>query len=114
MAFQRIAVLGCGLMGGSFALGLKQRGFAGEIVGWDREDTLQKAAQRGAIDRGTTELAEAVAAADLVYLATPVVLIMDLLPQVAQHARTGALLTDAGSTKVRICRLAGEVVPEGK
>ena len=114
MAFQRIAILGCGLMGGSFALGLKKNGFAGEIIGWDREAILQQATQRGVIDRGTTELAEAVAAADLVYLATPVVLIMDLLPQVAEHARPGVLLTDTGSTKVRICRLARELVPAGK
>lgn len=113
MAFTRIAILGCGLIGGSFALGLKKNGYRGEIVGWDREETLRKAKQRGAIDRGTTVLAEAVAEADLVYLATPVVLILELLPQVGQHARSGALVTDTGSTKARICRLAGETLPEG-
>ena len=112
MAFQRIAIFGCGLIGGSFALGLKKNGYGGEILGWDREEILRKAKQRGAIDRGTTVLAEAVAEADLVYLATPVVLILELLPQVGQHARAGALVTDTGSTKARICRLAREALPE--
>jgi len=113
MPFQRIAILGCGLIGGSFALGLKKKGFRGEIVGCDHAEVLDKARQRGAIDRGTVEVPEAVAEADLIYLATPVVTILDLLPQVATAAKPRALVTDAGSTKVRICRLAHEVMPEG-
>lgn len=112
MAFQRIAVIGCGLLGGSFALGLKKNCFAGEIVGCDREEVLRAAKERGAIDRGLTDVGEAVAGADLIYLATPVVTIMDLLPEVGRHARAGALVTDTGSTKVRICRRAREVLPE--
>ncbi|MFQ5724527.1 MAG: prephenate dehydrogenase, partial [Terriglobia bacterium] len=112
MAFQKIAVLGCGLIGGSFALGLKKRGYAGEIIGWDKEDVLQKAQERGAIDRGTEDSATAVEGADLVYLAAPVVVILDLLPQVGRHAKAGALVTDAGSTKVRVCRMAKQVLPE--
>lgn len=112
MAIQRIAILGCGLMGGSFALGLKKNGFAGEILGCDREEVLARARERGAIDRGATELAEAVAGADLVLLATPVVTILDLLPQVGRHSKPGTLVTDTGSTKARICRLAREVLPE--
>ncbi len=112
MPFERIAVVGCGLIGGSFALGLKKRGFGGEIVGCDRAEILEKAKARGAIERGTTEVAEAVGEADLVYLATPVMTILDLLPEVAKVAKAGALVTDAGSTKVRICRMAEEVLPE--
>lgn len=99
------------MIGGSFALGLKANGYPGEIIGWDREETLQKAKARGAIDRGTPDLGEAMAGADLVYLAAPVVLILDLLPQVARQVRPGTLVTDSGSTKVRICRLAREVLP---
>lgn len=113
VSFERIAVLGCGLIGGSFALGLKARGFGGDIVGWDREEVLPRAVERGAIDRGTTELEEAVADADLIYLATPVTLIMELLPPVGRSAKQGALVTDAGSTKARVCRLAGKAIPEG-
>lgn len=112
MSFQRISVLGCGLIGGSFALALKAKGFSGEIVGWDRPDVLEKARARRAIDRGAANLPDAVSAADLIYLAAPVVTILDLLPQLAPHAKSGALVTDAGSTKARICRQAREVLPK--
>ncbi len=112
MPFQRITILGCGLIGGSFALALKQADFAGEIVGWGREATLERARQRGAIDRGVVDLVQAVADADLVYLSTPVGVILELLSQVGQAAKAGALVTDAGSTKVVICARAGEVLPK--
>lgn len=112
MSFERVAILGCGLIGGSFALGLRAAGFAGELVGWDREETLAKSKQRSAIDHGTTELDQAIAGADLIYLATPVALILELLPAVGRTAKRGALVTDAGSTKIRICRLAREALPE--
>ncbi len=112
MPFQRITILGCGLIGGSFALALKQADFAGEIVGWGREATLERARQRGAIDRGVVDLVQAVADADLIYLSTPVGAILELLPQVGRAVKAGALVTDAGSTKVAICAKAGEVLPK--
>lgn len=109
----KFTIIGCGLIGGSFALGLKAQGFVGEIVGCDRPAVLEKARLRGAIDSGVEDVKEAVAGADLVYLATPVITIMDLLPEVAEAVAPGTLVTDAGSTKVRICRLAKQVFPEG-
>lgn len=112
MSFEKIAIVGCGLIGGSFGLGLKKHGFGGGITGWDKEEVLPKAHERGAIHRGTTHLAEAVAGADLIYLATPVVLAMNLLPQIGQHAKAGALVTDTGSTKVTVCRVARQALPE--
>lgn len=113
MPLERIAIVGCGLIGGSFALGLKAKGFSGEICAWDREEVLAQARERGAIDRGTTELTEAVTGANLIYLATPVLLILELLPTVGRAAKKGALVTDTGSTKARICRLARQVMPAG-
>ncbi len=113
MSIQRVAMLGCGLIGGSFSLGLKARGFPGTIVGWDREEVLARAGERGAIDRSTANLEDAVADADLIYLATPVTLILELLPAVGRAAKSGALVTDAGSTKARIGRVAQEALPAG-
>ena len=110
-AMKRITVIGCGLIGGSFALGLKQKGFTGEIVGYDRSDVLEVAKRRGAIDRGTVDLGQAVAQANLVYLATPVGVIIDLLPRVAELAGKGCIVTDSGSTKEKICEVAAEVMP---
>ena len=99
------------MMGGSWALALKKNGFAGERVGWDRPEVLERARARGAIDRAAASVAEAVRDADLIYLALPVLGILDLLPEVGRAARAGALITDAGSTKARICRHAQEHVP---
>lgn len=111
--FRNVAVLGVGLIGGSFALALRQRGFAGEIVGLDRAEVLAQAEKRGAIQRGTSELAEAVRNADLIYLATPVVVTLELLPQVLRGVAPGTLVSDTGSSKAAICRVAREACPAG-
>ncbi|MBI4462480.1 MAG: prephenate dehydrogenase/arogenate dehydrogenase family protein [Acidobacteria bacterium] len=108
MAFERIAILGVGLIGGSFALALRQRGSSAELVGWDRPEVLAQAEQGGAIQRGTTELDEAIRGAQLVYIATPVVLTLELLPQILRQVGPGTLVTDTGSTKAAICRIARE------
>ena len=111
--FRRVAVVGVGLIGGSFALALRQRGFSGEIVGWDHAEVLGRAESRGAIHRGSTELAQALEGADLVYIATPVVLTIELLPQILRNVPFGTLVTDTGSSKRAICRVAQEARPAG-
>lgn len=109
----QITIIGCGLIGASFALGLKEQGFPGEIVGYDRPEVLERARKMGAVDRGAGDLNEAVAQAGFVYLATPVSVILDLLPRVAEMVRPGTLITDTGSTKARICAQAAKSVPAG-
>jgi prephenate dehydrogenase len=101
----RVAIIGVGLIGGSIGLALRQRGLAEEVVGVGRRNaSLQKAAEFGTIDRGTTNLAEGVAGADLAIVATPVAAIVDAVRSVAQAAPRAAI-TDAGSTKAEICRV---------
>ena len=111
----RVAIIGVGLIGGSIGLALRQRGLAEEVVGVGRRTaSLQKAAEFGTIDRGTTNLAEGVAGADLAIVATPVGRIVDAVRSVAQAAPRAAI-TDAGSTKAEICRAlraAGEANPD--
>ena len=100
----RVAIVGVGLIGGSIGLALRQRGLAEEVVGVGRRtSSLEKAAEFGTIDRGTTNLAEGVAGADLAIVATPVAGIVDAVRSVAQAAPRAAI-TDAGSTKAEICR----------
>ncbi len=104
--FERVAVLGTGLIGSSFALAVGRHFPGARIVGWDREDVLQRALERGAIQDFSVELAVALRDADLVYLALPVSAAMDLLPAIAAHAEDRALVTDACSTKAALCRVA--------
>ena len=110
--FQRISIIGLGLMGGSWGLALKKHGFAGRRVGCDRSDVLDGALAAGAVEEGSTDLSAAVREADLVILATPVGVILDLLPRLKAAVQPRALVTDLGSTKRLICQRAREVFGE--
>ena len=106
--FRRIAILGTGLIGGSFALALRKHFPDVTMVGFDRPGVAQRALDRGAVHEVATDVTSAVRDADLVYLALPIAGILELLPAIAVVAKSEALITDAGSTKVIICREAAK------
>jgi prephenate dehydrogenase len=112
MNFQHISIVGLGLMGGSWGLALRQRGFPARRVGCDRPEVLDRALATGAVDEGTSNLPAAVRNADLIILATPVGAILDLLPQLKEAVLPCALVTDVGSTKRLICQRAREILGE--
>ena len=100
MRFQRVAIIGVGLIGGSFALALKQAKACAHVAGAGRDPAnLELALERGIIDSIHQDAAAAADGADLVLLATPVAQYPKLLAQVAKKLKPGALVTDAGSTK---------------
>ncbi len=103
-----VAIVGVGLIGGSFGLALKKAGFMGEILGVSSETAIAEALRRGAIDRALP-LAEAASEADLIYLAQPIGRIMDTLRRLDGVVKKDSLITDAGSTKSAIVSLAREV-----
>ncbi|MGH9594907.1 MAG: prephenate dehydrogenase [Bryobacteraceae bacterium] len=92
-----VAIVGVGLIGGSFALALRKAGFEGKIIGVSSPATIAKAVERGVIDA-----AGSVADADLLYLSQPISQILETL----NALDTDALITDAGSTKAVICERA--------
>jgi prephenate dehydrogenase len=108
MALRTVSIVGVGLIGGSFALALREAGFDGRIVGVSRPETIDRAVELGVIDAGAS-MAEALAESDLIYLAQPILRILEQLPEVVRLARPGALVTDAGSTKQAIVERAREV-----
>jgi prephenate dehydrogenase len=108
LPFRRVAIIGTGLIGGSFALGLRRRFPDVSIIGFDRADVLDRAAARGAISEAAADVAGALLGADLVYLALPIVPTLELLPEIAKHVDPSALVTDACSTKFAICRAGRE------
>ncbi len=111
----RVTILGTGLIGGSFALALRKYATGMHISGWDRPDVVREAQGRGAVDEAfSSELAPALQNSDLIYLALPIAATMDLLPEIARHAPSHALVTDACSTKVRIAQAAAELFPGEK
>ncbi len=96
MRFARVAVIGVGLIGGSFALALKAARLAGEVVGIGRgAANLKLALEQGVIDA----IGADAAGADLVLLAAPVAQYPALFAALAPGLKPGALVTDAGSTK---------------
>ncbi len=97
--FSRVAILGTGLIGGSFGLALRKLFPDISIVGFDREETLHAALARGAVLETAHDLAAAVRGADLVYVALPIGATIEALPAIAGAAKDGALVTDTGSTK---------------
>lgn len=101
MPFRTVTIVGVGLIGGSFALALRAAGFQGRIVGVSRPSTLDEALELGVIDAGAP-LEEALPASDLIFLAQPILRILDQLPRIAELAPPGSLVTDAGSTKKAI------------
>jgi prephenate dehydrogenase len=106
---QRVAILGTGLIGGSFALALRNYTIGIRIAGWDRAETLRQARSREMIDDAHHgDLGPALRGADLIYIALPIGATLDLLPEIARYAPGHALVTDACSTKQRVTQAAVE------
>ena len=98
--FERLALIGCGLMGGSFALAARQAGLVRTIVGFSAsEKTCQRARELRVIDQACASVAEAVHGADLVLLAVPVGAMASSFAAMAPALSAQALLMDVGSTK---------------
>jgi prephenate dehydrogenase len=106
----RVAVLGTGLIGGSFALALRKYATDLHISGWDRHDVARAAQASGGFNEVFSgDLAPAIRAADLIFLALPIGVTLDLLPDLARSASRHTLITDACSTKLRITQAAEEL-----
>jgi prephenate dehydrogenase len=102
MAIRQITIIGTGLIGGSFGLALKKRGFSGRIVGCDRAPVLKQAQAMGAVDEGHTHPADAVRGSQVVLLAVPVGAIVELIGRLGPLLPPKTLLTDVGSTKAEV------------
>lgn len=114
MRFKKIAILGVGLIGGSFALSVRAHGLAEHISGYGRTDeNLQKAMARGMIDSYGTEPAEVVRDAELVLLATPVGQFITVAMQMRDALKPGAIVMDAGSVKSTLVSELEALMPEG-
>jgi len=110
---QRVTILGTGLIGGSFARALRKYTPDMHITGWDRAEIVHEALSASAIDEGFSEsLAPVLRGADLIYIALPIGVTLDLLPEIARLAAAHAFVTDASSTKLRITQAATELFPE--
>ena len=100
VSFHKLAVFGVGLIGGSFALALKQAGVVDKVVGLGRSHgNLARALELGVIDETAAEPQAALQGADLVLVAVPVRQMSSIFAAIAPHLEPGVAITDGGSTK---------------
>ena len=100
-----IAIVGLGLIGGSFALALKKVGFAEKIIGVDlNKQHQQEAIELGIVDE-ILELEQAIKQAEMVVVAVPINAIQKVLPEILNQIQDNTIVMDMGSTKAGICKI---------
>lgn len=105
--FGKVVIFGAGLIGGSFALGLKAAGVVDEIVGFGRTPaTLREARELGVIDRAGINPAHEVGDADLILVATPVAQMPEIFARIEPYLGAQTIVTDGGSTKTDVVAAA--------
>jgi len=110
--FKNVVIVGPGLIGGSIGLVLGKQKIADNIIGVARHRaTLLKAKKKGSITVGITDLKKAVVDADLVILATPVMVIKGILSKIGKLLKKGCIVVDVGSTKAEIVAYAQNFLP---
>ena len=118
---KQVTIVGTGLLGASLALALKGRGYGGRIVGVGRRaETLERARALGCFDGLTTSTAEALGEASglgntkphLAVIAAPLGHFQEIFTKLAGADDGGLVVTDVGSTKATVCRMAGELLAE--
>ena len=105
--FEQLGLIGCGLMGGSFALALKQAGLVKRVVGYSKSpDTTARALKMGVIDAQASSALLAASGADLVLLAVPVAATEATLQSIQHLVTPDMLIMDVGSTKADVVQAA--------
>ena len=111
--FERLGLIGCGLMGGSFALALKRAGLVQRVVGYSPStSTLQKALQLGVIDEAAASAEQAATGADIVLVAVPVSATEATLQAIHPVVTPQMLIMDVGSTKADVLAAAQRALGE--
>ncbi len=114
MIYDRVALIGLGLIASSIFWASKRRGLAGEITGYARSQKTRDTARRiGLCDRVCDSAAEAVQGADLVVLCVPVGVMGAVAEEIAPYLKKGATVTDVGSVKRDVIESVGPHIPEG-
>jgi cyclohexadieny/prephenate dehydrogenase len=111
--YERVALIGLGLIASSMALAMRREGLAGEITGTARSaETRDAARELGLCDRVCDSAAEAVAGADLVVLCVPVGVMGDVAAEIGPHLVQGATLSDVGSVKQAVIDTVAPHLPD--
>jgi len=111
--FERAAIVGLGLKGGSLAMVLRKKRLVKEVIGIDTDATsLTKALHRDIVDQAVADLKQGLSQADLVVLAVPTHSTLDVLADIPSHLQVGAVVCDVGRIKGPVLEKAAEVLPQ--
>ena len=114
MHFNKVTILGVGLIGASFALALKQYGLCNEVTGYGRiMENLRRAKEKKIIDTFELDPAKACRDADLVLFATPVGIFIDIAKKICDSLKKNTIVTDVGSVKGKLVHDMEALMPQG-
>ncbi|OQX85773.1 hypothetical protein B6D60_07330 [candidate division KSB1 bacterium 4484_87] len=113
MSFSNICIIGCGLIGGSLLSAFRRKNIGERLLCVDFPRTLERIKKMGLADDlfSPDNLSAAVVQADLIFLATRIKTIEELLPEIVKYSRHGVVITDVGSTKKNVVNIAGKFLP---
>jgi prephenate dehydrogenase len=112
--FNKVSIIGVGLLGASFALALRQNSLCKTIIGYGRkEENLKRAKDRGIIDDYSLDVCRACEDSDLILLSTPVGVFREIVERIKDTLKQGALITDVGSVKGRLVYELESLMPDG-
>lgn len=101
--WNKIAIIGIGLLGGSLGLAIRNKGLAKSVYGYvRRQEVIQKCIELGIVERASCDISEVVRDADLIILCTPILQMKSLVEMMFPYLKKGAIITDVGSAKARI------------
>ncbi|MBE0425390.1 MAG: prephenate dehydrogenase/arogenate dehydrogenase family protein [Nitrospirae bacterium] len=112
--FNKVTIIGVGLIGASFALALRKHNLCTRIAGFGRNvENLKKAKERGIVDSFDLDPSEACADSDLILFATPVGTFTDIAGKIINSLKLDSIVTDVGSVKGNLVKEMEELMPDG-
>lgn len=111
---RNVSIIGLGLIGGSLGMAIRNKGLAEKVIGIPRrEETIGQAIKKEAIDEGTLDPVEGTQNADIIFVCTPINLIVSTIQKIQGKLKKGAIITDVGSSKGRIVEEIEKKIPAG-
>ena len=112
--FEKVCIVGLGLIGGSIGLAIKRSNISNQITGYARSNsTLERAIELGLVDSVKDNLKDAVNNSDLVILATPLSTFRELVEEMSPFLKKGCIITDTGSAKLSVIEELKGILPNG-
>jgi len=110
--FNKVCIIGLGLIGGSIGLSLKRLNSSSQIVGYAKtKSTLKRALERGLVDKVEENLINAVNDADFVILATPLSMFKSIIDEISPFLKEGCIISDTGSAKLSVIKELKNIIP---